>query len=447
MNFGRAMLEGSRALQDFQAAGVLGIQNNIEGLATAMGLGAGAAGALTVAMLALPPLFSKLWDVLRDDGPKLFANRLEEVKARIEELDGKKIKIAADTQELDRLKEELKELEAAAENFKSLTTGQNKAERESGQRFREKVIEAPGAQEALAALREQVGQDARAALEKEVTRAQEAVDREKALLAIRASNSQQVARVEKDLEDAKARQAAAGSKAQEAMEKLLLNAEKKGGREQAAAQEELRRRFGRVGTGAAQQLAGEMGAFTPQALVAQEARKAAADQLAAQRKEADRLAQERAREAEKATQKAQQQAKQAEDAKAALPRAQFNMDQTLREIAGLGGEQAQERQKLQADLQKNLIDRAQLEQQTQQRLAQASDPREMAQVWTDANQRWAAMTQKIMEDQRSLGNLASAFGARLQELEIQQAENRRRFESLTNTARQDMKSNQAIGPR
>jgi hypothetical protein len=51
-NFGQAMLQSSRGIQDFSAAGLNGIINNLEGIAAAAGLGAGAAGGVTLLAVA-----------------------------------------------------------------------------------------------------------------------------------------------------------------------------------------------------------------------------------------------------------------------------------------------------------------------------------------------------------------------------------------------------------
>lgn len=50
--FGQSALQAGRIVQDFQAAGVMGIANNLEQLAMALGGGAGLAGALTLAATA-----------------------------------------------------------------------------------------------------------------------------------------------------------------------------------------------------------------------------------------------------------------------------------------------------------------------------------------------------------------------------------------------------------
>lgn len=62
-NFAQAMLQGSRGVQDFAAAGIPGMVNNVESLATAMGVGAGAAGGLTLAFVGLE-LVMKNWPAI-----------------------------------------------------------------------------------------------------------------------------------------------------------------------------------------------------------------------------------------------------------------------------------------------------------------------------------------------------------------------------------------------
>ena len=63
VNFAQAMLQGSRGVQDFAAAGIPGMVNNVESLGAAMGLGAGAAGGLTLAFVGLE-LVMKNWPAI-----------------------------------------------------------------------------------------------------------------------------------------------------------------------------------------------------------------------------------------------------------------------------------------------------------------------------------------------------------------------------------------------
>lgn len=65
-NMGGALLQGSRALQDMQY-GLGGVVNNLEGIASALGMGAGVAGVVTVlavAIQALGPQISALFESL-----------------------------------------------------------------------------------------------------------------------------------------------------------------------------------------------------------------------------------------------------------------------------------------------------------------------------------------------------------------------------------------------
>lgn len=72
-NMGGALLQGSRALQDMQY-GLAGAVNNLEGIASALGLGAGVAGAVTVLAVAvqtLGPHVVEWFKSLDSEGKKL----------------------------------------------------------------------------------------------------------------------------------------------------------------------------------------------------------------------------------------------------------------------------------------------------------------------------------------------------------------------------------------
>lgn len=62
-NFGQAMLQGSRGIQDFSVAGIPGVVNNLEGLASALGATAGAAGGVTLVAVAID-LLMRNWGTL-----------------------------------------------------------------------------------------------------------------------------------------------------------------------------------------------------------------------------------------------------------------------------------------------------------------------------------------------------------------------------------------------
>jgi hypothetical protein len=82
-NMGNALLQGSRALQDMQY-GLAGAVNNLEGIASALGLGAGVAGIVTVLAVTvqtLGPQIAKFFDGLstdkiQTDGLKSFVDQL-----------------------------------------------------------------------------------------------------------------------------------------------------------------------------------------------------------------------------------------------------------------------------------------------------------------------------------------------------------------------------------
>ncbi len=63
-NFGNAMLQGSRGIQDLSAAGIPGVVNNLEGLASALGMTAGAAGGITLVAVGLD-LLVRNWDKIK----------------------------------------------------------------------------------------------------------------------------------------------------------------------------------------------------------------------------------------------------------------------------------------------------------------------------------------------------------------------------------------------
>jgi hypothetical protein len=95
-SFGRTMIEASRFLQDFQAAGLMGVLNNIEGLSIALGLGSGLAGVLTIVGVAIQQFMPQIRDFLDSmrqgipremvDGVEDLGRQLDEAKKRFKEL-------------------------------------------------------------------------------------------------------------------------------------------------------------------------------------------------------------------------------------------------------------------------------------------------------------------------------------------------------------------------
>jgi hypothetical protein len=136
-DFGRATLESGRILQDFVQGGFSGIINNLEGFTRAIGLGAGAAGAITalgVAALVAIPAIKSLWSTIvngSNEVPKS-TDRLEslndELKKQsktLEDLKGKQTltneelasynRLLSSTAELERKVADAKKAKADAE--------------------------------------------------------------------------------------------------------------------------------------------------------------------------------------------------------------------------------------------------------------------------------------------------------------------------------------------
>jgi hypothetical protein len=80
-NFGFAMMNAGRGIQDFQAAGLPGVLNNVEGLTTSMGGPAGLAGVLTIVAVGfqvLRPHIAAFFNDLDTEGKKL-----DDLKAKL----------------------------------------------------------------------------------------------------------------------------------------------------------------------------------------------------------------------------------------------------------------------------------------------------------------------------------------------------------------------------
>jgi hypothetical protein len=151
--FGMAMLQASRGIQDFQAAGIMGMVNNVEGLAMALGLGAGLSGVATLAFVALQVLRPMFVGTGEDaiDATDEIAN----LTAEIEKLEKKPSKVRIDRTEIEDAKRELEALKAAKTAFDAEQKKQDTIESEIGKAVGSLIVETPGGQEAIAAAREQ----------------------------------------------------------------------------------------------------------------------------------------------------------------------------------------------------------------------------------------------------------------------------------------------------
>lgn len=117
--FGQTALQTGRIVQDFTQGGVGGILNNIEGIAQALGGGAGLAGALTIvgtaAFIAKPYLLSLFEGGGKTVDPLL--SDIERCKARIKELSDKPIKLSVERAEIRALEKDLRNMTAAQDAY------------------------------------------------------------------------------------------------------------------------------------------------------------------------------------------------------------------------------------------------------------------------------------------------------------------------------------------
>jgi hypothetical protein len=130
-NLGQTMLQSGRFIQDFAQGGVGGVLNNIEGLVSALGMGPGLAGALTVvgvaAALAGPHIvnFIKSFDTEQID---IFKTALVKIQDHIKEIEDKKIKVGADLSELAKARTELKAYQDDVARANAVGQGKSKQE-------------------------------------------------------------------------------------------------------------------------------------------------------------------------------------------------------------------------------------------------------------------------------------------------------------------------------
>jgi hypothetical protein len=139
-----------RFVQDFQAAGVMGIANNLEGLAMAMGGGAGLAGALTIfatAYLAFKPAIDEFFSgIFKGDAAKVVSD-IDAIKERLKTLSDLKVKTAVDYSDIDEATRRLAELQKAHAEYDA----QHKTDDETaaGKEFASILGNAPGGEDAI----------------------------------------------------------------------------------------------------------------------------------------------------------------------------------------------------------------------------------------------------------------------------------------------------------
>jgi hypothetical protein len=144
---------------------------------TAMAWAAGLSGVATAVNVLLVPAMRHMMDTspelqgfLHSLNAQLnplyvqkYGDEISALTARIKELEGKKVRLAVDTAELDRLRDELREAKKDKEAFDDAMTGRTKEEREAGKAVEEAIAEAPaGEPEITARIAAQFAQQGRA---------------------------------------------------------------------------------------------------------------------------------------------------------------------------------------------------------------------------------------------------------------------------------------------
>jgi hypothetical protein len=147
--FGQSMMQAGRSVQDFQAAGLRGILNNIEGLTMSMGGTAGLAGVLTMAAVAFEvfkPAIMGFVDSLGlgEEGAKGVADQIVDLKDRIKELTEKPNKISIDYHNLEDAQRQVERLQAGLKTFESLRTGPTQEQQAAGRFMHEAITEHAG---------------------------------------------------------------------------------------------------------------------------------------------------------------------------------------------------------------------------------------------------------------------------------------------------------------
>jgi hypothetical protein len=276
--FGQAMLTAGRMVDDFSAAGLRGIVNNFEGMAMALGLGGGIAGVVTIAAVAMNLLLPRLKEM--GGIGEVVKSRMGELAAEIEKLDGKKIKLEADTTALEEMKAELKLMQEAADNFKATISGQNKYERASGAAIGEAIVESEQGQEALAATRASVVSGATSGFDQDIAGKKTRLAQLRAEQAKLNPNEQNTARarelrgeinsLEADLGVLTGARDVTAANAGSTFDQVLLQAQKSTGIEQTSAQMTLAATLEKFGATGGGELAGRIRGAAPATFVAKE---------------------------------------------------------------------------------------------------------------------------------------------------------------------------------
>ena len=145
----QSLLQLGRVVQDFQAAGLRGILNNIEGMTMALGGPAGLAGILTIVGVAfevLKPQIMALWEALQqgDASVETVQDKLEGLKDKIKELTEKPHKISVDFHNLEEAERTTERIKANLAGFKALAGKQPEAVEKAGKEAGKAIVEFGG---------------------------------------------------------------------------------------------------------------------------------------------------------------------------------------------------------------------------------------------------------------------------------------------------------------
>jgi hypothetical protein len=364
---GQSLLNIGRITDDYNAAGLRGIVNNFEGLAMSLGLGAGVAGVVTVAAIALKQFLPVIQEFLGLGKTFELPTKMEELEKRIDALKDAKVKVDADGTALKELQDQLKELQKAAEEFQATISGQTKEEKEAGKR----VSTFFGTAEGRQALRDaQQRQKAAVTAPIEAQAAQAEVEAERTRQALKTAgpgdeyqlalerNTEAESKLVRLREQAK--NAAAAE--QERLDRMLKEARTGTGDEQQRAIDELGGVLGGVGPG--QAFAAQRGRMRPDAIQREEQIAAIAKQEADRQKEIQAEQAKRAQAAEKAAREQERVQRETEKAMEEERQDAFDQEKARNDQAKRAAEQqerdARERERLAIDQQQAQIEGNQL---------------------------------------------------------------------------------------
>lgn len=151
----QGFLDLSRAFQDLAQGGPGAVVNNLEGVGRAINnINPGSIFSMAnmpAILMAVGSAAVVAWPHIRDlvksmnaGDVKEFRTSIEQLQARIKELEGKEVRIAVEDFELDRAKEKLRDLQKEQAKFNELAGKQNHLESASGRAIEEMLTEAPG---------------------------------------------------------------------------------------------------------------------------------------------------------------------------------------------------------------------------------------------------------------------------------------------------------------